>query len=182
MPDGSLPAQPPSDQAGDGAWYLAQCKAGQEHLAAARLAERGLAQVFLPRERRQRRWRGRVQALLAPLFPGYLFLMPETPDWRPIRTTRGLIRLVSFGGGPAVPVPAEVVAGLSARCDADGILCPPADLRPGERVRILTGAFADLVATIETVTPEARIALLLDLMGRQTRVMVAGPQGLIREK
>lgn len=170
---------------GASGWFLAQCKPGQEHLAADRLAGRGLARVFLPRERRNRRWRGRVQTLLLPVFPGYLFLSPAgsgaatSPDWAAIRSTRGVTRIVSFEAGmqPAL-VPLAAVEALAARCDAEGVLQPPDDLRPGEAVRITGGAFADLVATIERIEPDSRLRLLLDLMGRQ--VPVALDRSLLR--
>lgn len=162
-------------------WYLAQCKSGQEHLAAERLVRRNLAAVFLPREARNRRWRGRFQSLLVPVFPGYLFLAPsaDRADWPAIRATRGLTRMVSFdtGQSPAA-VPAQAVAALAARCDGAGVLQPPEDLRPGEAVRITGGAFADLVATIARIEPDARLCLLLDLMGRQ--VPVAMERALLR--
>jgi len=45
--------------------------------------------------------------------------------------------------------------------------------RPGERVRILDGAFADLVGLYEDMTDVQRVTLLLDLLGRQVRVSVA---------
>lgn len=162
-------------------WFLAQCKPGQEHLTAERLERRALAAVFLPRERRERRWRGRFQTLLMPLFPGYLFVAPcaARPDWPAIRATRGLTRLVSFEPGQApAAVPPEAVAALRARCDASGVLQPPDDLRPGEAVRITGGALADLVATIERIEPDARLRLFVELMGRT--VPVAVDRGLLR--
>jgi transcriptional antiterminator RfaH len=162
-----------SDADGAGKWYLAQCKTGQEHIAARHLTQRRLARVFLPREPRNRRWRGRIQTLLSPVFPGYVFMSPAGPyaDWRAIRTTRGLIRMVSFGSEAPASVPLPVLDGLRSRCAADGILRPPSDLRPGERVRLLSGAFAEMIATIEAINPNDRIALLLECMGRQTRVL-----------
>ena len=42
------------------------------------------------------------------------------------------------------------MAGLKARCDADGLLLPPT-LKIGDRIRILSGPFADLVTTIESL-------------------------------
>lgn len=164
-------------------WFLAQCKPGQEHLAADCLDRRGLAETFLPRERRDRRWRGRFQTLLLPVFPGYIFVSPcaPRPDWAAIRSTRGLTRLVSFDAAQSpATVPPEVVAALRARCDAAGVLQPPDDLRPGEAVRITGGAFADLVATIERIEPDARLRLLIDLWGRS--VPVAMERGLLRRR
>lgn len=162
-------------------WYLAQTKPGHEHIAAEYLTARSFAQVFNPREPRRQVWRGRVQMLLRPLFPGYLFVSPDPdrPAWPAIRYARGVTRIVAFGAQEPSAVPTGVVAALRAGCDADGVLQHDDALRPGDQVRFLTGPFADIVTRIETVTPDQRIGLLLDLMGRSVRV-IAKNSDLVR--
>jgi transcriptional antiterminator RfaH len=60
-----------------------------------------------------------------------------------------------------------------ARCDSDGLLAPlPEDFSAGDHIRITSGPFADFVARVDTVDPQQRLHLLLDLLGRPTKVVV----------
>ena len=46
-------------------------------------------------------------------------------------------------------------------------------LKPGDQVRLTSGPFADFVGTIESIAPERRVWVLIEIMGGQTRVAVA---------
>ena len=78
---------------------------------------------------------------------------------------------MSFGGDPA-PVPQDLISGLMSRCDQDGKLLPPPTLDAGDKVQIVGGPFAEFIATVDSIAPDTRIWVLLDLMGRTTRVVV----------
>lgn len=159
---------------GEGArWFLAQLKPNGHRLAERNLDRQGFC-YFLPMQEETRRRRGQFQTLLRPLFPGYIFIAfdPEHGLWRKVNSTTGVARLVGFGQSPA-PVPDELVDGLMARCDRAGRFLPASTLTPGDAVRISQGPFADFVATVEKLAPDNRVFVLLDLMGRQTRMTVA---------
>ena len=51
-------------------------------------------------------------------------------------------------------------------------LLPPRILISGDAVEIPGGPFAEFVATVEKVSPDQRVWVLLDLMGRATCVAV----------
>jgi len=166
----SLPAAPSSMT-----WHLGQCRSGHEHIVADQVRSRELARVFLPREMRRRRWRGRWQELLRPVFPGYVFLSPHEGyrGWRDVHVLRGFSRLVAFGGQSPARVPAELVEAIRLRCDDQDVLRRGDGLQPGQQVRLLSGPFADIVARIESLEPDARAVLLIELMGRPVRATVA---------
>lgn len=155
-------------------WHLVLCKPNRNRIACRHLARMGVA-PFMPLEAVERRARGKARVELRPVFAGYVFIdAGARPDcWRRIRATPGVAQLVGLhgvhGGAPA-RVPGMVVAGLMARCDADGVLRPDTDFAPGERVRITSGPFADFVARIEHVDATRRVHLLLDLLGTKTPV------------
>ena len=46
-------------------------------------------------------------------------------------------------------------------------------IEPGDAVTLANGPFADLAGRVELVAPDRRIWVLIDLMGRQTRVAVS---------
>lgn len=56
------------------------------------------------------------------------------------------------------------------RCDGDGKLLPPRHFSPGDWVVLSGGPFTDFVATIESVSPDRRVYVLIEMMGAQTRV------------
>jgi transcriptional antiterminator RfaH len=46
-------------------------------------------------------------------------------------------------------------------------------LKKGDQVNVLKGPFANFIATIETYDTDQRIYILMDLMGRKTRIQAA---------
>ena len=125
----------------------------------------------------ERRYGARLQQnkpVLRPLFPGYLFVQfsADQTGWQSINSTRGITRLVMLGHGNLRALPTPFMAGLFARCDDTGMLTAAEDFKTGDRVRLLSGPFADVVTTVEKLESQDRLQVLFDLMGRQTRVSV----------
>ena len=87
----------------------------------------------------------------------------------------GVSKLVSFDGQPR-PVPLDLVSGLMQRCDTAGKLLPAKQLAAGDQVELLTGPFANFIATVETIDIEQRIWVLMECMGQRTRMNVKAEQ------
>ncbi|MBF9060071.1 transcriptional activator RfaH [Rhodobacterales bacterium HKCCSP123] len=152
-------------------WFVARTKPNGETRALENLSRQGF-RVFLPLEKRQEK-RGRRQVLvLRPLFPGYIFLALDLdqPGWAAVNNTFGVLRLISLRDGRPSPLPAGVVEELLERTDDDGRLLPPEDIPVGSRMRLVQGPFANWVAEVVAAPEDARISLLLDLMGRKVTV------------
>jgi transcriptional antiterminator RfaH len=66
--------------------------------------------------------------------------------------------------------PTEVVDNLMARCDPAGNLLPLKKLKEGDQVKLSSGPLASFVATIEKYENDQRIWVLMDLMGRKTKI------------
>jgi len=154
-------------------WYLAQYKPNSHRIAERNLARQGF-RTFLPMAEETRRLRGRFVTQARPLFVGYLFvaLDPRDGAWRAVNATLGITRLVSLGGDPT-PLPPDLVGQLMLRCDDTGHLRGPTALQPGDQVMLTRGPFTDFVATIETIDPDRRIWVLLDILGAATRVALS---------
>ena len=157
-------------------WFLAQLKPNCGHIAERNLKLQGFG-TFQPTEERTKRVQGKFETTPRPLFPGYIFVAfnPGAGHWRAINSTSGITRLVSFGKEPA-PVPLDIVSQLMLRCDTTGRLLPPKLLKPGDQVRLATGPFSDFVGVIESLAPERRVWVLMEFMGRRTRVAVDADQ------
>ena len=157
-------------------WFLAQLKPNCGQIAERNLRRQGF-RTFMPLEEGTMRRGGRFVTASVPLFPGYIFvaLNTATGQWRPINSTYGITRLVSFGQEPT-PVPLALVSQLMLRCDSSGKLLPPRLLKPGDQVRITSGPLAEFVAEVEAMAPDRRVFVLMELMGGQTRVAVKADQ------
>ena len=154
------------------AWYVAQLKPNAHGLATTNLQRQGF-EVFHPVRRVTRRAGGAFHAALRPLFPGYLFVgaAEAGPALSRVNATRGVGRLVSFGAEPC-PLPAELVAGLRARCDNAGVLDELDTFGVGDRVRLLSGPFAEYVARVEALDEGQRLWAVLEAARNPTRVNI----------
>jgi len=153
-------------------WYLVQVKPNAYRLAERNLLRQGF-NCFQPLVRTTERRGAQFKPVSSPLFPGYFFVAfdPARAPWRKINSTAGVARLLSLGNGPQV-VPADLVADLRARLDAEGHVIFSDTLTLGDRVEIQSGPFAGFLGEVEQLAPEARAHLLIDLMGHQARVTV----------
>lgn len=143
-------------------WYLIQTKPHQEPRAEENLARQGFS-CYRP-----------VVGLGVrpqPLFPGYLFIRldQQHDNWFPIRSTRGVARIVSFGPQP-LAVADELVEDIRQRL----LLIParPASrFQHGQAVRVRAGACeVDAIFLCDDGTERALI--LLNLLQREQRVRV----------
>jgi transcriptional antiterminator RfaH len=153
-------------------WYAVQCLSNRETGAAAHLENQDFP-VFLPRRRKTRRHARRIETVLAPFFPGYLFVTLDLSRdrWRSVNGTYGVARLVMQGEAPA-PVPAGVVEGLQQCCDDEGAIHWQGEIKPGQRVQIVDGALTELVGQLERLDSLGRVRVLLDILGRQTPILL----------
>ena len=107
-----------------------------------------------------------MQHVQESLFPGYLFIhMPQGANWAPLRSTRGVVRVVAFGGRP-LAVSHELVAQLQDRAENHIITT----LSPGDKVTILDQGFAGIESIFMTMDGEERVILLINLMNRQQQI------------
>jgi len=148
-------------------WYLIQCRPQQDERALQNL-ERQRYECYAPSQAVERWRNGRRCAVSEPLFPGYLFIHLDrvNDNWQPIRSTRGVNGIVSFHGEPPA-VPDEIIEGIRARLSA-AALTPR--FRPGERVQVAEGPFAEIEAIFIATKGEERVILLLDILQQEQRL------------
>jgi transcriptional antiterminator RfaH len=155
-------------------WFVVQTHPHAEVRAAAHLGRQGF-EAYLPRYLKRRRHARRVDIVAAPLFPRYLFVAVDLAAhrWRALQSTIGVAHLVKCGDAPAA-VPTGVVEELRGREDEQGYvrLQEQSRFSPGDRIRVLDGAFSEALGLFECVKDEERVAILLDLLGRKVRVML----------
>lgn len=149
------------------AWYLVQCKPRQDERAEENLLRQGYA-CYRPQHSCERIVRGRRQPVVESLFPGYLFIqLAADGNWAPLRSTRGVNRVIGFGGMP-LPVDSSLIAHLQQRTTTDVKQL----LQAGDSVRITAGSFAELDAIFMAMDGEQRVILLLNLLNRPQQISV----------
>jgi transcriptional antiterminator RfaH len=155
-------------------WYVVQTHINCEAKAASNLLRQGFG-VYFPRYLKRRSHARKVDTVARPLFPRYLFVAIDlaTQRWRSIQSTIGVSHLVSWGGNPA-SVNDGVIGALKQREDEGGFVRLERRIRfsPGDKVRVLEGAFIDSLALVEGINDRERVAILLDFLGRKVRVLV----------
>lgn len=152
-------------------WYVAETQLRKEQVAEINLARQSF-QTFCPRIRKTRRHARRLDQVMAPVFPGYIFVSmdPAMDQWRSINGTLGVKRLLQFDKDVPAAMPQDAMGQLFARCD-NGIMARSSDIfAPGKAVRIVSGPFAEMMTSIETLDERGRVRVLLDILGSKTPV------------
>lgn len=153
-------------------WYSIQFKPNSYRMAERNLRRQGFI-TFLPLLETTKRDKPKFTNDIKPLFPGYMFVSMDLKkdSWRKINNTVGVSRLLYEQGKPKA-ISGEIINGLMSRCDHLGLLVRTKTPVIGETVELLKGAFTNFIATVETIESDKRIWVMMELMGRSTRIQV----------
>lgn len=148
-------------------WFAARTHPYRESSAQFNLQRLGFG-AFFPRVRRTVRHARKLRNVLAPLFPGYLFVILDLSRdrWRSVNGAIGVASLI-MGTEQPIPVPRGVVEALIAGRGGSGTVCLDQDLAIGQMVRILSGPFAQALCRLEHLDDRGRVCVLLEIMGGQ---------------
>lgn len=154
-------------------WYLIYTKLRQEKFALQNLEQQGY-QCYLPLLPKQKLRQGALALSEEPLFPRYLFIKLGrdfmAKSWSPIRSTKGVSRLVRFGAELA-RVDDALVDML--RSHEASLLGEPKRLfRVGERVELTQGPFAGIEGIYQMADGDRRVMVLIELMSKPVVVPI----------
>jgi len=145
-----------------------------ERRAKANLARQGFA-FYLPVIKDIVTIRGRKSAVSRPLFGRYIFVFIQD-QWRSLLSTIGIASVVMRGDKPAC-IPSKVIDDIRAREDKEGFVRlrknEKEKFERGTRVRIPEGQFSGMVGVYDGMTSSQREVVLLEFLGRVTRVEIA---------
>ena len=150
-------------------WYALQLKPAQGDRALANLQNQDIA-CFFPKITVEKIKAGKRSKRLEPLFPGYLFVNLEQTDpmWAKLRSTRGVLRIVSFANTPAA-ISDEVIQHVKDSLDS---VAEQGGIKPGQAVQLSDGPFEGINAIFRAYDGEARAIVLISFMQKQQRVKV----------
>lgn len=148
-------------------WYLIQTKPRQESRAEEHLQRQNF-ECYRPKKPRNTCNDKADEAL----FPGYLFIRldRQLDNWYPIRSTRGVARVVSFGSEPT-PIRDELIEQLRQRLATPTHTDEP-KFQPGDRVQLHGGGFHELDAIFVSTDGDERSVILLNLLQREQKIRV----------
>lgn len=142
-------------------WFLIYTKPGCEDSVSSKFFENGF-EVLNPKIEERRYIRRKLQDVVSPLFPCYIFVHFDPPkDYRLIKYTRGVKSIVGTENIPSV-VPERVIDQIRARMDGGVVHIQPGSFAPGEEVSIKAGPFEGLEAVFEKeLKGSERVSILL---------------------
>lgn len=150
-------------------WYALQHKPAQGDRALAHLQNQEIT-CFYPKIQVEKIKAGKRSQKLEPLFPGYLFVQLEQtdPSWAKLRSTRGVLRVVSFANKPAA-ISDEVIQQVKQGLDT---VQQHGGLKPGEAVQLSEGPFEGINAVFQAYDGEERAIVLISFMQKQQAMRV----------
>ncbi len=144
-------------------WYLIQTKPRSENLALENLSNQGY-KCYLPLMKVEKVINKKIEIKKVPLFPHYLFINLdfESKGWTPIRSTRGVSRLVSFGQIPA-KIHDELVQHIYSRehlskSEVQSLY------QQGQSLKIIKGPFSGFDSIYQGLDSEMRVIVLLEFI------------------
>lgn len=154
-------------------WYLVHTKPKQEKCALQNLEQQGYV-CYLPILPIEKLRQGQLTVIDEPLFPRYLFIQLSqgisAKSWSPIRSTKGVSRLVSFGIEPAKVD--EQLIDLLRRQEQAHQTRPQRLFAAGDRVVLTEGPFAGLEGLYQMQDGERRVMVLIELMSKPVPLRV----------
>lgn len=155
-------------------WYVLCTKSNQEKQAERNIRRMGV-ECFLPLLQEQKTIRRKVRTVIAPLFPGYLFVRINLSEhYRTVSYARGVRKIVEFGETP-VEVDIAMIDAIKNRMASLQVcvLKKPKGLSSGQFVQIKDGPFVGLEAVFMREMPgHQRAMVLLHTLALQARVVL----------
>jgi transcriptional antiterminator RfaH len=157
------------------AWYAVFTKPRQEQRALENLSRQAY-DCLLPQWTVERLRGHKLVAVREPIFSRYLFirLSHTVQDWSPIRSTRGVVSLVSFGGRPAVLADelVQAVRTLSQQLPRQTLFAPDSP------VTVQQGPFAGIQGLYQCQDGHERALVLIEILGKTQKLSL--PLGNIK--
>ncbi len=182
LSDDVTDASEDSQEVNDGReWYVVHCYSGMETRVKRNLEHRiesmamgdRIFAVVVPTEEQIELKDGERRVVERRVFPGYILVQMILDDdsWSVVRNTPGITGFVGIGNRPT-PLSSAEVDHIMSRIEASQPRVQ-VNFKPGDKVRITEGAFADFHGTVEEIDLErGKVRILVSIFGRETPVDV----------
>ncbi len=161
------------------AWYIVHCYAGSEHKVKHSLEQRiaslgmqhKIFNIVVPEEEEIEIREGKKRPVRRRIYPGYILveMIMDEDSWAVVRFTPGVTGFVGMGNQPT-PLRPEEVQAIFKRMESKAPRIR-VTFKPGQKVRITEGPFADFVGIVDDIDPDkAKVRVLVSFFGRETPV------------
>ncbi len=179
LPDPFAEREDEQPAAEERAWYIIHCYSGYEQKVKYNLEQRiesmgmqdFIFQVVVPTVEEIEIKDGKRRTVERCLYPGYIMVQMALSDdsWYVVRNTPGVTGFVGMGNAP-VPLRTEQVQNILRRMEAAAPQVR-ATFKPGQKVRIIEGPFADFIGVVDEIDEErTKVRVLVSFFGRETPV------------
>lgn len=161
-------------------WYVLHTYSGYENRVKSNLESRVqsmnmedyIFQVVVPEETVRQVKDGQAKEVEEKTFPGYVLVQMIMTDqaWYIARNTPGVTGFLGSHGGGSKPTPMlpEEVDRIMKRMGVE-VARTDIDVEVGDQVKIVAGAFADLVGTVTEVDHDKmKLKVAIEMFGRET--------------
>jgi len=153
-------------------WYVIHAHSNQEFRAKLNLQRQNYF-IYLPQYIGTRKHARKVEKILKPLFPRYLFIQLNLlhDNIASINSTFGVNKIVAFGNEPSI-ISNEVIKNLMVQEDNQGNLDSIVNSRfkIGENIKIKEGVLKGNNAIFMGINENQRVSVLLSMMGRKLNI------------
>ena len=164
---------------GNRKWYVVHCYSGYENKVKRNLEQRissmdmegYIFQVVVPTEEEIEVREGKRRTYQRRVFPGYILVQMIMTDssWYVVRNTPGVTGFVGMGSKPTA-LREEEVNRIIKRMEAEAPKVK-VTFKPGQKVRIIQGPFADFIGTVDDINMEkGKVRVMVSFFGRETPV------------
>ena len=162
----------------DKKWYVIHTYAGYENKVKANLEkkvhslgmENEIFRVMVPVEDEVEIKDGKKKVAKRKIFPGYVLVEMNVNDrsWYVVRNTPGVTGFVGSGTKP-IPLTVNEVKHILKSQGIEEVVRPKIDMKPGEHIRIKSGAFENWTGSVtEVLADKGKLKVLINLFGRET--------------
>ncbi len=145
-------------------WYALRVKHHHEKIVAQALEGRGI-EYYLPLYRSLHRSARRMEAVMLPLLPGFVFCRLDLSNRLPVLTIPGVGGIVCIGRTPA-PIPESELANIETLIQSDLGVAPHEALYRGQEVRINRGPLQGMCGILVDTKPNYRLVVSISLLQR----------------
>lgn len=174
-----LEKEGPKEASPERAWYIVHCYSGSEHKVKHNLEQRiasmgmqhKIFNIVVPEEEEIEIREGKKRPVRRRIYPGYILveMIMDEDSWAVVRFTPGVTGFVGMGNQPT-PLRPEEVHAIFKRMESKAPRIR-VTFKPGQKVRITEGPFADFVGIVDDVDPDkAKVRVLVSFFGRETPV------------
>ena len=153
-------------------WFAVNTKPYAEFKVITHLSRQNF-KTFMPKFLVTRRHARKIEKVLRPFFPSYLFVTLDVSkdSFRAINNTRGVNCILSAGDIPS-PIPESIINDLINLNDENGLITKlgKIEYNVGQEVKLNDGPFFGHIGKFMGMKDDQRVSVLLNFLGRQISI------------